>query len=472
MRVLDLLTRFGTASTAFQILEQGFSYWFDDQAPGVIAFVEAGGHWVAAGPPAGPPDQIPHLVRRFVAAGHALKLKVVFFGVESTFIEQLSLAEVPHDALVIGEQADFIPADYCTEGPERRSLRAQINRVRRKGVRVHRIEPDELADAPSQLRAQIERVLNTWLHSRRMSVMRFMVDLEPFTFPEHRRYYIAEQGDQAVGFLAAIPVPARDGWFLEDVIRVPNAPNGTADILIHTALEDTRTQGDAYATLGLSPLAGVQDGPGPHRRLRRVLVLCYRWLGPLYRFEGVRSFKARFRPTQWSPVSMVSCSGPVRVRTFHAVLSAFAGGGLFQFGFDTSLRLLARVPLKIWAGGLRALSILLVPWTLLLALADGRHWFGDASIQWAWVVFDSVFVCALYGLAKWVDRGRAIAAPIALFLGGATLTDFVLSSVQAFYLHRAVTGWALLFVLAGQTGPLLATLFLVALGIAAPVRRR
>lgn len=463
-RVLEILRAHGSASTSFQVLERGISYWFDgDDA--VVGYVAAGRWRVVAGPPVCPPERMTAVVRDFVADGGP----VAFFAVDADFV---AAVDVPHDTLQIAEQPDWDPAGYHTDSPDRRSLRAQVSRARNKGVEVRRVDADELAHAPGPLRAEIERVLDRWLESRRMSVMRFMVDLEPFTFPEERRYYVAERGADPVGFLAAVPVFARDGWFFEDVIRVPDAPNGTAELMIHTALCDARDRGDTYVTFGMAPLAGVKVGPGRHRWVRAVLHFCYTHLGRLYPFDGVRSFKARFRPDTWSPQYLVACPGPVGIGSFRAVLRAFANGGLLRFGVATAQRFLAKVPPPVWATTLRVLALLLVPWTVLLALADGERWFGDPSIQWAWVTFDVCMVAALVAVSRKVATVTPAARALCTLLCGATLTDVVLSTVQALSLHGSVTGWAALFVVAGVCGPLLATALLGTIALVLPTRTR
>ncbi len=463
-RALELLKRHGRGATSFQILERGNQYAFGEDW--VIAFVEVAGRRVVAGAPICAPERLAEVVQRFSEAGPP----VVFFGVGADFVEALRGAGVAHEALKIAEQADFDAQAHTLEGAARRSLRAQVQRARNKGVRIRRIGPEEIERAPGSLRAEIEQVLDQWLASRRMSVMRFMVDLEPFTFPHSRRYYVAELGSRPVGFLAAIPVYARKGWFLEDVIRVPDAPNGTAELLIQTALEDAKDRGETYVTLGMAPLSGVETGPGPHPWIRKGLKLFYQHSGPLYAFDGVRAFKHRFRPQAWTEQFLVSTPGGIGARSFHAVLRAFAGRGLLGFGLDTARRMLGRVPAKAWAAALTIMAVMLVPWTLLLWAADGERWFGDPSIQYAWVVFDALMVVALLTLARVVGRARPMAPAMAMFLSGATLTDLCLSAVQAFHLHQGVGGWAALFVTAGLAGPLICTLLLWVIAVVLPRR--
>lgn len=470
-RVLELLRAHGAHATSFQILEEGFSYWFDPQCEAVVAYVEVSGWWVSASAPVSPSGELGAVSARFVEAARQRRRRVAFFSVDADFIEALKVhrPSLDFDSLAIGEMPEWDPRLYTTEGPQKRSLRYQIRRAQRKGVSVRHLNPEAMAGAPGSLRAQIEVVLNRWLASRHMSAMSFLVDLQPFTFPVERHYYVAEHGDQVVGFLAAIPVYQRQGWFFEDVIRVPDAPNGTVELLIHTAMSEAAARGDAYVTLGLSPLAGLEVGPGRHRVLRRALKFCYDHLGSLYQFQGVYHFKARFRPDRWSKQWLVVVPPPVGVGAFQAVLSAFAGGGVWAFGAETLLRLLRRVPRRWWSRALWGFAILLVPWTVLLAMADGPRWFGDASTQWAWVSFDAVMVLSLSALAVLIGQGSRLGRPLSVFLAGATLTDLLMTTVQVIALHQAAEGWALLFVIAGIVGPLSATIFLAALSMAAPL---
>ena len=66
--------------------------------------------------------------------------------------------------------------------------------------------------------------------------MAFLVQLEPFGFAEQRRTFIAEQDGRVIGFAGLIPVPARGGWFLEHLVRDPEAPNGTSELLVHAVM--------------------------------------------------------------------------------------------------------------------------------------------------------------------------------------------------------------------------------------------
>jgi phosphatidylglycerol lysyltransferase len=343
-RVLTLLRRHGRHATSFQVLGPDFAYWFDQDASAAVAYAEVGRYRVVAGPPIAPLEERAAVAARFVGASRAARRRVLFFSVGQDFVDELRAAPPQGglDVLPIGVQAEFDPADYGLAGRERRSMRAQVNRARNHGVRVRRVSVEQL-EAQTSLRAQVETVLARWLAARRMGVMRFLVDVHPFVAAPERRFYLAERQGHAVGFLAAAPVYARGGWFLEDVIRAPDAPNGTNEALIHAALDEGREDGALYATLGLAPLAELPTGPGPHRLLRWALRGAYRWLGALYGFRGLYAFKSRTRPDRWTRQNLVACPPKAGVGALVAVLRAFAGQGLVTYVRDSAAR--------AWASG-------------------------------------------------------------------------------------------------------------------------
>jgi len=185
-----------------------------------------------------------------------------------------------------------------------------------------------------------------------------------------------------------VPVFARRGWFVEDLIRAPEAPNGTAELLIDAAMRAAAAEGSRYLTLGLAPLAGAI---GPWLRVARRTGL------PLYDFRGVHAFKAKLRPQTWSPVFLSYPRGQPGIATVYDALAAFARGGLLRFGLQTLLRRPAVL--------IQALALILIPWTILIALAPSARWFPSPAVKWGWVAFDAALAAALMSLARHWRRG-------------------------------------------------------------------
>ncbi len=389
-RVLGLIQRHGYNSTSFQILEPGFRYWVDGE-DACVGYVDTGAAWVVAGAPIAPAERVAEVASRFVAAARAQGRRVCCFGTETRFNELVSWP-----ALRIGDQPVWAPDDWQAAVRSSRSLREQLRRSRAKGVIVRQLEVAELQPGHAT-RARLDALIARWLATKQIAPMGFLVQLDPFSFPEEKRYFVAQKGDAIVGFLAAIPIYARSGWFLEDLLRDPGAPNGTTELLIDAAMRAAGEAGAAHVTMGLAPLAGDVS---PWLRFAR------RWGRALYDFEGLHAFKSKLKPREWDPVYLSYPRGRSGVLAVVDTLTAFARGGLLRFGVQTLLRGPSIV--------VRALAALLVVWTALLALPASARWFPSPMWQWSWVAFDVVLIVALFVLAqRWRPRlGTAVAIAV------------------------------------------------------------
>jgi phosphatidylglycerol lysyltransferase len=234
-----------------------------------------------------------------------------------------------------------------------------------------------------------------------------------------------------------VPIYGRQGWLIEDFLRDPGAPNGTAELLVDAAMRALADEGSRYVTLGLAPLSGPLSG---WLRAARKLSAA------LYDFHGLRAFKAKLRPHGWEPIFVAHPAGTSSHVALVDALAAFARGSFLRFGGATLLRGPALV--------VRLLTALLVPWTLALALAPAR-WFPRPWMQAAWGAFDVALVVALTVLTlRWRHwLGVAVATAISL--------DTALTALQvALYdaPHARAGDWLVMAL--SLVGPALATVVL------------
>ena len=431
-RVLALLKLHGWSSVSFQILERGFRYWFDgDDA--CVGYVDTGRAWVAAGPPVAAIDRLEQVGARFAAAAAAAKRRACFFGTESRFCEKTGWP-----ASRMGDQPIWVPADWASVVGSNRSLREQLRRARAKGVTVRAIGAAELA--PDQrTRAGVDVLIARWLETRPIAPMGFLVQIDPFTFPEERRYFVAERDGRVVAFLGIIPIYCRNGWFFEDFLRDPDAPNGTVELLVDAGMHAAVAERIPFVTLGLAPLAG--DVSSWLRAARRLG-------GALYDFDGLRAFKAKFKPRAWDPVFLSYPRDGSALLALVDTLTAFARGGLLRFGLKTFLR----GPTIV----VQTLAILLVGLTALLALPSSSHYFPAPACQWGWVTFELALAAALLTLAH---RWRRLLADV---VASAVTLDAVATIVQgiAFDLPRRSGPLDVIVIVVAMLAPTIASLML------------
>jgi phosphatidylglycerol lysyltransferase len=371
---------------------------------------------------------------RFLAEARQAGRRACFFATERRFTERVPLGSLP-----IGEQPVWDPAEWPAVLQASRSLREQLRRARAKGVTVSAVRPEEVAAKDAPVRQAIEALVARWLARRPMAPLGFLVQVYPFTFAGERRVFVARRDGEVAGFLAMVPVYARRGWLIEDLLRDPASPNGTAELLVDGAMRLAAQEGSPYVTLGLAPLAGEV---GWWLRIVRAFG------SSLYSFEGVRAFKAKLGPCHWEPVYLSYPTGQNVLVALYDALAAFAPRGLVRFGAET----LVRRP----ALALRPLAALLVPWTALLAAADTPRWFPAPWIQAGWVVFDLGLLAGLLALsARWRPWLATLLA--SLISADAALT---LVEVLTFNLPRARTFLDGIVACIAVAGPVLASAFL------------
>ncbi|MEE9385130.1 MAG: DUF2156 domain-containing protein [Nannocystaceae bacterium] len=366
-RVLRCVRRYGRHSSSFQVLGSGYEYWFDDDDDdddgdeACVAYRRVGTTRVVAGPPLAPASRMSSIVDRFAAATRAVGDRAVLFGVDARFLDQVRGHECELDALHVGSEPTWDVSNYSLVGSRYRSLRSQIRRSQRNGITIRRLDPVEYGTEQAPARKRVQRLIRTWQDTRKLEVMDFLVRVEPFSYPGERRLYVAERGVELCGFLMAVPMYGADGWFIEDVIRHPGAPQGTTEALIAAAMRDAHQAGHSEVSLGLVPLADVRGGEGAHRWLRALLRGCYANLETLYRFRGLHAFKARLRPDAWHAQYIVSLDGRVGLGAITSVLRAFSGGSLWAFSVATVRR---HLPGWRWGGGTQQVGTRMTPQVL------------------------------------------------------------------------------------------------------------
>jgi len=322
-RVRELVLRYGWNSTAYQILNPGIAHWLGGDEPAVVGLVRRRRVWLAAGAPVCAAESLERVVRRFEADAAACASRVCYFGAAARLESALHGAE-DHATITIGAQPVWNPANWTGIIARHRSLRAQLNRARNKGVEIVPW-PAERAGADCSLR----RCLAEWLAARPLPPMRFLV--EPDTLDGvllDRLLFVALRDGRPVGFLLASPVPQRQGYLVEQVIRCSDAPNGTAELLIDAAMRHLAALRCGYATLGLVALAAharreMADNP----LWLRALLSWGRAHGKrFYNFEGLEAFRTKMEPEDWEPIYAISNERRFSPLTLHAVATAFCDG--------------------------------------------------------------------------------------------------------------------------------------------------
>jgi phosphatidylglycerol lysyltransferase len=341
--LLRLQTLHGYNAHSLGSVAPGALSWSDPEIDGAIIYGEFGRVWLAAGEPLAAPELRAELARRFAAEAKKHNRVVAFVPATDAFARSVALDGFT--AVKVGAAPYFDLKAWNPRGDSAKKLRADVNRARRAGVQVEvsSVKVDE------SLKQETMDLCVRWLRKRRAATsFAWLMALDPFRYSERKKYFAARVDGRLVAFLAASPIPARKGWYLEDVLRAPEAPTGTTTLLVFEALQELRKQGAELATLGTSPLAieGANDVTTEHRVVSRALEVASRQLSGLYNFEGLRRFKGKFVPSWWESEYVLAPRGiAVPPRVARAILHALVPGGLPRLLTRQALRLV-RQPIK------------------------------------------------------------------------------------------------------------------------------
>jgi phosphatidylglycerol lysyltransferase len=326
--LLRLQTIHGYNAHSLVSVAPGARLWSTPDIDGAIIYCEFGRVWLAAGDPLASEEETAELARRFVAAARRRRRVAAFIPATERFA-RLGL-EAGLCAAKVAAAPYFDLKTWNPRGDRAKKMRGGVNQALRAGVVF-----EEVNDVTGELRRETAALCGTWLKSRRAaSGFGWLLALDPFRHGEYKKFFTArDAGGKLVGLLAASPVPARGGWYLEDVLRQPDAPPGTADLLVVEALKRLRDAGAQLATLGTAPLAadGEDISTPDHTQARRAIRLVGPRLGAFYNFAGVRRFKSKFAPSYWeSEYVLVPRGATIPPRVAYAFMRAVVPGGIVQ----------------------------------------------------------------------------------------------------------------------------------------------
>jgi phosphatidylglycerol lysyltransferase len=325
--LLRLQTLYGYNPYSLASIAPYASVWSTPDFDGAIIYAEFGHVWLVAGDPLAPLEDMAELTRQFAAFAKRKNRVVAFVPASAEFARLITSNNFM--AVKVGASPCFDLKTWNPRGDRAKKLRAGVNQARRAGVEVEMIS----GGVDESLKKETAQLCMSWLSSRRSATtFGWLMALDPFLHSEYKKYFAARVNGKLVGFLAASPIPARKAWYLEDVLRQPDAPQGTATLLVVEALAKLKAEGVALATLGTSPFAtngsnGVLSSE--HRMIDLALRLAAQRLGAFYNFEGLRRFKGKFVPSWWESEYALGQRGAVMPpRVAYAIVRALVPGGV------------------------------------------------------------------------------------------------------------------------------------------------
>jgi phosphatidylglycerol lysyltransferase len=313
--------RWGRTAFSFDVLEapERYEYFASERVPGaVVAFRRVGSVDAVMGEPLAPLESMGEVTHEFLASRGALGRKVVGFCASEEFAR--AAAQMGAAAAQITAEPELDPVSYEPVGGSAKKLRAYARRLLRAGVRgvalpagTRRFDPEFRRAAEGIVAAWKDRARHTSAH---------ILEIDLWVRAEEKRYFAVfdpKSSDRLWSLLVAHPVHGNEGFHLCHLMRHPDAPKGTNELVVLTAIETLGDEGVRYATFGpyAVPFAGEFIGFGPvaERIVRWLYQIAARWIG----YGSSVEFYRKIQAGPWRPRFLVIWPRRSLIRGFYTM---------------------------------------------------------------------------------------------------------------------------------------------------------
>ena len=312
------VNQYGINSTSYVLLEGPKQYFTSPHVDGFLAYQVRAGVAVIGGDPVCTRRQAPELIRNFVAA--MARYPVGAYQVSPGMCD--AFREAGFKDIQIGKEAIFELSRFSLAGGLMELVRAATNKARREGVVVREHRPFALG--ARLVNDELRAISAEWLKEKGHHEFGFLLGALGLEQRSAKRYFIARSGGgvgRIEGFIVCEPIYGRNGYYLDVTRRRGDAIRGTMELLTTEILRALRAEGYEMASLGLAPLALLDDPDlSGHPRLTSIMRFVYQRVNSNYDFKLLYRYKAKYHPHAWEPRYFCFNQKRLTLRMLYAVV--------------------------------------------------------------------------------------------------------------------------------------------------------
>lgn len=252
-QIIETVRRWGN-SNSDAVLDPSRRIFKIPSVDGLIGYRSEKGVAIVFGDPVCAPSDWMELSTAFESFCEAEKKSVIYL----TASEQFTKWAMTHGSagcIEFGEELMVNPQidPRSKTGTNASLVRRKVKHALHEGAEVHEyLSPD------NHLKEEIEQVGVKWLKTRRGPQL-FLSHIRIFEDMVGKRIFYAKHGDSVIGVLLLHQLRSQNGWLLNHLMILPEAPHGTPELLVVTALEAARQEGENLVTFGSVPKAQLGE---------------------------------------------------------------------------------------------------------------------------------------------------------------------------------------------------------------------
>ena len=159
-RARRIILAHGWNSTSYQIINPGIEHWFARKYEAVVGFVACRGVRVVAGAPVCANESLSEVAAEFENDAAQTGERVCYFCAEAR-LESIYSDSLSHSKILLGAQPIWQPKNWAEIVRRHKSLRAQLNRARNKGVTISEWSTEKASNNPTLIEC-----LGEWLAAK------------------------------------------------------------------------------------------------------------------------------------------------------------------------------------------------------------------------------------------------------------------------------------------------------------------
>lgn len=321
-----LLNLYSQNPAAYLTLEEDKTLFFGEKVDGVIPYGVVRDVIVMNGDPVCAPEDFPILLEEFKQFCHKTAHKLFILNATDAFIEEYKRQGFGY--VKCGEEARFNLQKYEISGKKGQKMRMNINHAKKAGVTVE--EYKILEKKNPEIEKELNRISEEWLEGKKTSLLQFVLGTVGLDNPMDKRYFYARNKDgKIVAFIVFVPFMGLDGYMADVTRHGKDAPGGVMEYIIYEAFQVFKEEGIKYGSLGIAPLAGLDEKSD--NLVERLLCFVYNHLNQCYGFKDLYRAKKNYSPNEWLPSYYVYSPSVPTPEMFYAIVSIQNPSGMMDY---------------------------------------------------------------------------------------------------------------------------------------------
>ncbi len=201
------------------------------------------------------------------------------------------------------------------QGDHASLIRRKTKQAIREGVVIQ-----ESLSSDSQLEHSLEELGKIWLRDRHRPQI-YMSHIRLFEDREGKRWFYAQRGETIVAMAVLNKIEKEQGWFLNRLMALPQAPHGTTEWMIVSILQTLSQEQCPFISFGFVPSSRLGEMSGLKPFSHWTAPLLFKMAKGLFKLDRHRTFWEKF-DCQTRPSYLLTEDGDLGLKETWAVMRA------------------------------------------------------------------------------------------------------------------------------------------------------